>query len=415
MIELNDRSIAVGQIKQILHSFNLPMFRIHHDGDEYANGEHYLKDGAIFNHDGSEFKPYRFGERIINMTSNLPISSNLYDSKTHEYMGDYLRFLRDFVGMDLMGMYNCCAYDSPRDFDAIAHVGGGFSDSNFSSMDQNYTLMMIPVRWGMKYTIAIDCHAILEMACMHFDDNTMLDYDSMSKYTMIQGTYKKVRGARFNHPFIYDNLSDDSINKRKHGGDALEGTLKLFIKVPESCKSSIVVLEGDFRDCSNDNAYMEGFVQKVGKSPLLKGVDPTTGEKADYSIMMEPSYATKSQLLSLNLGQKALLSDRILEYLSHMAIAPDSDVVDNIKRVQITLRGCDAVGDYKVREYGVWDDSMREAICKYAWVTGIIDKYDDMLSYFDKDVESKIGGLASKHAEPTAKAKTFSDETSGGR
>lgn len=418
MIELNESNLAVGQIKQILHSFNLPMFQVYREGFKYSKGEHYLKDGAVFNADGTKLKDYTFGERIFNMTTTMPISSNVYDSATHEYLGRYLRFMRDCIGLDLMGLYNCCGYDSPRDFDASSFItveGGVSKEIRFSSKDSEYTLMMIPVRWGMKYTIAMDYHGSIEMACMHFEDNTMLDLDSSSNPRMIDGTYKKIRWARFNHPFVYDNLALDEVNLRKRMGDPKERSLKLFIKVPSSCSSSIVVLEGDYVDSSNSNQYMDSYKQKVGNCPLMKGVDPETGEEASYSFLMRPMYSGKNQLLSINIGQKSLLSDRLIEYLTKQAISPESDVTDNIKRVQLTLKSTPGLDEYSIKEYGIWDNSMREAICKYSWLTGIVHNNVDLLSYFDKDIESRIGGLRTKHKESDKIGKVFSNDTTGGR
>ena len=437
MIKLNDESFYVGQIKQILHSFNLPMFPVYQEGSTYAIGEHYLKDGAIYVHDyvydnqgnikvddeenpleeNKFVKYYKFGEFIDGLTTKLPISSNIYDSQTHEYLGNYLRFIRDYLGLDLMSLYNCCGYDSPRDFEAT-YIKEETS-SIFSSEDSKYTLIMVPVKKGKVYTIGVDYHGDLEMACMHYDNNLMLDYDSKTNDPiMLDGTYLKIRGARFNHPFLYDKLVN-----MKHDGDTKEKTLKLFIKIPTSCKSSIVVLEGDFRKGSNENLYMDNtdegipntYKQKLGDSPIIpNGVDGESGKIRESKLfMLNYDFVTKNELLSINLKQKILLSTRLLEYLSLQAIAPNSDVVDNIKRLQRTL--VNKIDTYIIKQYGIWDDSMRKAIYKYIWNSGIIHNYRDMLSYCDKDLETKIGGLLSKYNDLNPKKKTFTNGEIGGR
>lgn len=402
MIKLNDESIYVGHIKQILHSFNLPMFPVYQEGSIYAIGEHYLRDDAIYfineSKEEERFRLYEFGDFVDGLTTKMPISSNIYDSQTHIYLGNYLRFLRDYLHFDLMSMYNCCGYDSPRDFNATYN-----DEIEFNSDDPKYTLIMIPVRYGHKYTIGIDYHGALEMACMHFENNQMLDKDKDGNPIMMEKTYYRTVGARFNHPFIYDKLFG-----MRHDKDTKERTLKLFIKIPTSCSSSIVVLEGDYANCSNENMYMDGFKQKLGDSFLS-----TCNDSNASMVNANYDYVSKNQLLSMNLGQKALLADRLVEYLSKQAIAPDNDVVDNIKRLQRTL--LDKVRGFSIKQYGVWDDSMREAIYRYIWSNGSINNGLDMLSYFDKDVEKRIGGLLTKYRDQDNKKKTFTNGEVGGR
>lgn len=395
MILLNDDGIYIGQIKQILKSFNLPRCPIWDSPSTYANGEHYIKGDALYKIDSGNnimLGTYQFGNRIDGLTNNLDVSSAIYDSKTHNYLGEYLRFLRDFKGIDLMGLYNCCSYESPSNFEGYVN-----DTSTFDSSDSRYTLMMLPVKWGHKYTIAIDCHGALEMACMHYDANNTINTNNADKATFIEGTYVKKYGTRFNHPFIYD------LSSKHHNEDTKEGVLKLFMKIPASCKSSIVVLEGDFTNNSMENLYMDGYMLKLGHEPV-------TSEGRNNPIQ----YVCKSELLSLNLGQKGLLADRLMEYLSLNAICPIDEVVDNIKRLQKTLKE-EYPNTFDVVHYGVWDDSMRECLYKFAWEKGIIHKYDDILSYFDKDIETKIGGLASKHSSNEKGSTTFTQGTIGGR
>ena len=76
-------------------------------------GKTYIKDDRIVScyeeADGSltlrQVAPYSYNVEIPNFTKNLVINSSYYDEYTHNYLGDYLRFMRDYHGIDLMSMY----------------------------------------------------------------------------------------------------------------------------------------------------------------------------------------------------------------------------------------------------------------------------------------------------------------------
>lgn len=448
MILLNDDDIYVGQIKQLLHSFELPRCPVYDPTVSYIKGQHYIKDGAawvVSDGDGNakEVSLYAFGDRVDGITGTLPISSAIYDSNTHAYLGNYLRFLRDFAGVDLMGLYNCNAYDMPSSLTASCAINVGSDGAagvSFSTDDSGYSLIMVPVRWGKRYTVAVDWHGAFEMACIHYSNGSALDDE------MISESYHREVGPRFNHPFLYE------MPQCPKEGDAKESALKLILKVPSSCNSSIVVLEGDFRKCAMDNMYMadntnDGLrlgdalcwhAQRYGKisENVLIGESILSDEQGESwgnsyvqcaggDILIGDSrlvfddrlwnfdYVTKSQLLSMNLGSKALLADRLVEYLSLQAISPMDEVVDNIKRLQKTLNA--KYDGYSIKSYGKWDESMRRTLYSYAWTSGLIHRKEDMLAYFDKDVEKEIGGLASKHRDLSKASSTFVQDTIGGR
>jgi len=153
MKKFNNTDIFTGYLKQLLHNFNLPKLRIYtYEQQEYKaktgrerydvletvtsykNAEDnstiypehlryipYIKDNKIQEFIdnawvevgdrntkvGSHMHVYNYGNKLLNYTKNLKIKDNIYDSYTHEYLGDYLRFQRDYSGLDLMPLYNC--------------------------------------------------------------------------------------------------------------------------------------------------------------------------------------------------------------------------------------------------------------------------------------------------------------------
>lgn len=90
MFNFESQHILTGYIKQLLASFNLP---------KYINEE----EGYIITKDYN----YYYNKPVKNYTKNLQVQNNIYNSYTHEYLGDYLRFQRDYNHLDLMPLYNC--------------------------------------------------------------------------------------------------------------------------------------------------------------------------------------------------------------------------------------------------------------------------------------------------------------------
>ena len=231
MIKFNDNSIYVGYIKQLLKDFNLPNCQVYREElKDFYNSENthlaYIKDNAVFR-DDKVVSTYNFNDKITNITNNLHITSNIYDSKTHKYLGEYLRFIRDYTGLDLMQMYNCFTNESPVN----VHIDG------FDSNDDNYQLFILPIKFNRIYTIGIDCFSCVSLRACHYENKDLVDNSYNVKYS---AQYES--GARFNKPFIFKSPEVESTEQL-----AEEKTLKLLIKIPFSCKSSIVVLEGDYR------------------------------------------------------------------------------------------------------------------------------------------------------------------------
>ena len=110
MLKYNDDNIYGGYIKQLLASFNLPQCPI--GNKDFTQSIHYIEGNSLYFYnsvDGTTTRvsSYKENDKIENITKNLEIRNNLYDSYTHEYLGDYLRYVRDYKGLDLMSMYNC--------------------------------------------------------------------------------------------------------------------------------------------------------------------------------------------------------------------------------------------------------------------------------------------------------------------
>ena len=171
------------------------------------------------------------------------IKNNRYDSYTHEYLGEYLRFKRDYFGVDLMTMYNCF---SNRLCDELNINKNSFT---FDTKDITHKIYMIPVKMFKEYTIAIDCDSPIELCCGIYGKYQ----DKREKFESLPTlTYQRVVGSRFNSPFVYNKLKQDdmSVFSERLLSSIVqnENDLKLFIKIPANNTSTIVVLEGNYEN-----------------------------------------------------------------------------------------------------------------------------------------------------------------------
>lgn len=405
MIKFNDNNIYVGYIKQLLKSFNLPKCQIYKEElkDLYTSSMLYIKDNFIYR--GNKIiDSYKIGDKLINITSNLSIKSNIYDAETHKYLGEYLRFLRDYTKLDLMQMYNCFTNESPVNLDVT------YSNVNFNSLDTNYQIFMLPIKYNKVYTIGIDCSSAVTLFTCNYENKDLLDMkDSYSIET--------VSGTRFDKPFLFEAPKATSAKMLN-----MESTLKLMIKIPFGCKSSIVVLEGDFRRGCDLYVNQQNFTSKSCLACTYNDETPFSyyceydsegNPIADGKINHTNYFITRPQLLYLNTGENYLLADRLLEYLSKAVIDCNEDIYENVRLVQKEISRTEFISNYRTitnsesekpvhikytpEQLGKWDDEIRYSIYDYISKSTntpnkykIVNTYFDMLGYYDKDVESTL-------------------------
>lgn len=254
MFKYNDSNIFNGYIKQLLSTFNLPMCKPYVDDEFVFEGSLYIYDNKICRakhtikptsiNDFDVVEDYIFNKYYPNITRELVSSTTYYDNHTHQYLGNYLRFLRDYKHLDLMSLYNCYTNEQPRNL----------NKNGFNSNDTQYKIYMAHVRLDKKYTIALDCNLPIEIMCGFHSKESYSISDSGDE---LDFTYQKIQSCRFNEPFLYTKLIDiDNLDLMKNIHEH-ENDLVMYIKVPFSNKSSVVVLEGDYR--SNSDFVIRGF------------------------------------------------------------------------------------------------------------------------------------------------------------
>ena len=401
MIKINDDNIFIGQIKQVLKDFNLPKARMYKDNETLVGGLHYIKNNAIFYCDENKnlnyICSYAYGREYLNLTTNLKLNSNIYDLYTHKYLGKYLRFIKDYNGLDLMSMYNCFGGEQLTNASLEVELNSSTRETlvtrGFNYKDESYNIYCVPVRFGQYYTIGINCSVSIDIvACMYKEGRIIKTSDEKELYS---STYQRLRNCSLNKPLVYNKLynytpSDIQIKN--------EECLCLLVKVPTSCSSSIVVLEGDFTS-DNQKIYDErnelvGRFIKYCQSHQSWSGDEHSGESIE-KIDDKPTwggvynYTSRLELLDYpNSKGNYLLATRLKEYLMKNAITPISEGYD-IKKLQKILiqRG------YLNSAYlGIWEYE-REALARFINDKGINNDKYDVIGYLDKDVEYTLGGL----------------------
>lgn len=429
MFKFNNTHIFTGYLKQLLASANIPTCKIYtSEFAEYLRQHgkedprviesfdtlsenrkalrvNYLKANEVYNYyhklrnsevgvvkDSYGWKRsssifYESEKSIPGLTKNLLSPGGLYDNNTHEYLGEYLRFLRDYHNVNLMSLYNCF---TDKICDNLYYTG---KVATFDSRDPQYKIYAIPVKLFANYTIAVESAHGIEMFCGFYNKTFE---DSAKTDDLFKKTYKKINNTIFNQPFLYDCLdvkfwsgvessitaanyrykyimSNDIITRWDLAGR--EHDLKLFIKVPISCKSSIVILEGDFRNFNDalysahdsDNGKVWAYQQNHG----VVDFSDTKNINADSFVPI-----SKLQLLAFNTGESHPFADRLVEYLSGSAITPIDEIPDNIKRAQRVMRQ----NQHYFQIEGLWENKMQKIIYDYIMNSGpIVPNADEKL------------------------------------
>lgn len=470
MFKFNNTHIFTGYLKQLLSTFNLPTCKIYtkefskyfeHNKKEdprivesfdhitYESNKKntrmgseilYLKNNELFsyfwkipqkNQDLTKkiasWKPtsslyYEKDKHIDGLTRTLDSPGNVYDTTTHEYLGEYLRFLRDYYNINLMSLYNCFnnkIYNNIYYNHTVKKLDSQkktYVETHriFDSQDTSFNIYAFPVKLFSNYTIAIDCSQGLEMFCGLY--KTSLDASDKG-IDLITRTYKKISKSIFKQPFLYDKLDVKNWNytlettvdktgdipllnnKKISRCDILnrEQDLKLFIKIPTSCKSSITVLEGDFRhynDCKYDikqnNLDLANWTYQQNHTVINFENELNTASKnysTNYLNNLEIKPISKLQLLAFNSRESYPFADRLVEYLSNSAITSIDEISDNIKRVQKVM----GQNKFYFKIPGVWEDKIQKIIYDYIMARGPVEVISDKLTNKGRLVDKNRG------------------------
>lgn len=367
MLKFNDNNILTGYIKQLLHSFNLPKCKVFNsliDMKNYFSDKEgiaiirkykmnsdylvYIKNGLIIN----ETK-YLFNYEYQNITTNLSLFNNLYDSRTHEYLGEYLRFLRDYRDLNLMSLYNC------------------YSDNYLT--DKNYKYILIPVKYNTIYSIAFDCNK------MDYYFGFEKDVINIRKKFQESADIESKSLTTFSVPFTITTPKNQDLFK--------ESLFKLIIRVPLSNNNPISIIEGFDLSSTNDKVLNNSY------SKIQFNFD----KENNYDNVNLLNYISNLELFNekSNIVNSMPFADKLISYLTNLTIIPRDIISKNIidaKYKALTRYGNNGNDAHIPSKIGKLNDSFTNND-KIRFIDAYQQKFAknlnqfDILGYVDKDIE----------------------------
>jgi hypothetical protein len=411
MYKFNNDNIFTGYLKQLLKDVNLPSCKKWFSGMPVFKGCHYLTDdklyiakqnGVFYDIDDTEnFEPvctYYFNKELDNLTRNFEIDGMVYSHKAHTFLGDSLRFYRDFKGIDLMSMYNCFSNEMANNLNYKTR--GGLEQGGLTlSVTNGYKIYAVPVRYFQTYTIAIDCSSAVELFVGFYSADRFVKMDNLGHF--IEDSHKVISGTTFNEPVEYDFLSADSLRNNTYFDRSKylqEKNLKLFIKVPELNNSSIVVLEGKYKN-SRSFYFDENSSIKVPYEVCSYDRDTKREVVALDGKEHQRKYNSFPQLLYCNDTEQHPFADRLIEYLCGNVVSPNDKILKNTLRIKERLIQRYKDGQlgipYVIGSAGVYDDYTRSVVYDITRKANLFSKlgnnWCDTLGYLDKDAEQVLG------------------------
>lgn len=341
--------------------------------------------------------PYVYNVKYLNYTKNFIIKDNIYDTYTHEYLGDYLRFQRDYNNINLMPLYNCFSNRTCTVLDVDIIVSDQYK-AEFNTLDSKYKIYLIPVKLFKDYTLAIQSDYAIEGFIGSYDhylnDGTIDGSKERLLAQLIKNTYFCFNSTQFNQPQLITKLTEFT---KKLTTDELarfakyEDSLKLFIKVPINNKSAITVLEGDYTNYTKSTLFSYEYENPNSNKPLNRIV-----RKTNFSVInfegdhekISDKLITPLQLLQTNHGISYPFADRLIEYLVGNTITHLDSNDDNLIRTNIA---CFFGANAGIQPTPFWNSTANLVFYNFINKNSKTNTWEinhDILGYVDKDVEN---------------------------
>ena len=352
----------------------------------------HITDDEAFQFDPDNFSsqltiisPYKFDSSYPGLTSTYSSINDGYDSKTHYYLGNYLRCIRDLHDINLMPFYNCYNGEYVTDIfintstTTTKAVDDSGNETEVTTINHNIIqsdpnvrgkkVISIPVKFGETYSIFIDCSTQVEIMCGFYGNKGYISPTQTSAVEIkTENKYASLRYTSFRDGFTY------TTPKPEKSTYPYTRFFRMFIQLPLNTESSIVVLEGDYT--TKNTVVMDNFPTKVKQNQTL------LSDLSLTQIASTVSYA---------------FSDRLIEYLTYNVITGEETITQNISRVQqyasslinAKLNHTEPF-NMSLSTPDVWDTKLQTYLFNLAKESKYIQNKLDLTGYVDKDVEQVI-------------------------
>lgn len=367
--KFNEDTIGSRFIKSLLAQTKIPLFGCVIDGDQivedlyYVYKTHIIKctKSGILGTSASYDTTCLIDAENITLNSTFTSTSNHYDSETHYHLGRYLRYLRTTNGLNLMPYYNCYGSKTISDLELVSTM----NDENkrvinaVRSENQHYKVVAVPILFGKKYSIAIDCPSKVVMRACLYDDSGFFDESRLS-----EDSIKVLSDSAKTFAYMFFNkLETFQIDTEEKELALLEKDLYLIIQLPRNNDSSIVVLEN---------------------------YEDRTGVYCNEDSVKEVSFVNLS-LLQMNTRCSYAFSDRLIEYLLGNVICEQTDIPTNISKIQDAISTfSDSYKHYILKHYytkGIWDKDIPRIVLEQVEIFAKDNIIYDQDGNINKDVE----------------------------
>ena len=396
MLEFNSRNIISGYIKQLLSSIYLPsckIFRSENELRDYFSPiqtvsvlPSYNEDliAIIKNYKPNEdwfvkvkqdlstepFMKYRYNHFYVNLTKKMRLENDLYDSYTHRYLGEYLRFIRDYFDLNLLSMYNC--------FDDTIEI------------QNNKKYFIIPIKYGKEYSLFTSKNAVTYYIDTDYSEGEL---DLTSPYMLSKNTSSACILFQPFHP-LPETIEEPGqpSSENKFSNVFKEKNLRLIIETDISDTSPLVVLEGNY---SNYKSYFSNVQVNYEKDEARKYLY----EKEYKELFNDDINKSNFQLINqLNVSNENYpIADRLIEYLFGNVITDldpiSKNIIDAKKKFAYRYQR-DKSGQLVVNLNSINGKFTIMDRFKMLDAISMNQKYDtdkqDLLGYVDKDVEAVL-------------------------